>query len=77
MKNFNLELFNLAINFAKNTANQNSPKTVLTIMGFPSLESRTVDSENGYVTCTEYLLSTGVIISVKKLEGNELKATIK
>lgn len=77
MKNSDLVLFNLAINFAKGNSNQKSPETILTLMGFTSLESRTISNNNGYIIRTEYLLLTGQIVVVKRLAKNRQKATVK
>jgi len=77
MKNSDLILFNLAINFAKDSANQNSPSTILTLMGFTPLEWRVIVNRSGYIIRTEYLLLTGEIVTVKRLAKNKLKATIK
>ena len=77
MKNSDLVLFNLAINFAKDNSNQKSPETILTLMGFTPLESRTISDNNGYIIRSEYLLLTGDIISIKRLAKNRQKATLK
>lgn len=77
MKNFDLVLFNLAINFAKGNYAQKTPETILTLMGFTPLESRTISNNNGYIIRTEYLLLTGDIISIKRLAKNRQKATLK
>ena len=77
MKNSDLLLFNLAINFGKDNSNQKSPETILTLMGFTPLESRTISNNNGYIIRTEYLLLTGDIISIKRLAKNRQKATLK
>ena len=77
MKNFNLELFNLALNFDRNNRNQATPGTILTSMGFTQLESRRITNNLGNIIRVEYLLTNGYIVSVKRLAKGKQKATVK
>lgn len=75
MNNFNLELFNMALNFGDN--DRCYPEDIISSMGEIILRSRTVTGKSDNIIRIEFLLLSGNIISVKRLAGGKFKATVK
>lgn len=77
MNNFNLELFNMALNFDKGSPYQSNAKMILLAMKQDILEIKTHMTEEGVVTHTDYLLLSSQIVTVTRLPEEQLVATIR
>lgn len=75
MNNFNLELFNMALNFGDN--DRYYPENIISSMGEIILRSRTITGKSDNIIRIEFLLLSGNIISVKRLARGKFKATVK